>query len=281
MSLNEFGRNPFQEGCATAASAAAGCAKNNFSATGNNAVPRTAGEVGANRDDRRTIGGVRWEHEYDAETSSRFQFVIDDRDISQPTGTTSAVGDYLSYNAMADVTHRTLIAGLPATYLAGAFWNYLPVDSYTYLVAPDGNATLGKLQSNVRGSTTNFGARAREEVSLTDTVVVAAGITVERSLLEGSQRSYTYNPAGQALTERLVSADRSMTNVAPEVGLLWRPSREWQYRARIGTGYGTPQFTNLFVTSAGGPGNNTDLKSQENVGLRSRRRLDAGARASC
>jgi iron complex outermembrane receptor protein len=63
-----------------------------------------------------------------------------------------------------------------------------------------------------------------------------------------------------------VSADRTMTNVAPEVGLLWRPSSQWQYRARVGTGYGTPQFTNLFVTPDGTPGNNTDLKPQENVG---------------
>ena len=68
MSLDQWKENPFQKGCATAVNAALGCVTNNFSAT-NTApfVPQTAEEDGANRDDRRTIGGVRWEHEFDAE----------------------------------------------------------------------------------------------------------------------------------------------------------------------------------------------------------------------
>ena len=68
MSLDQWKENPFQKGCATAVNAALGCVTNNFSAT-NTApfVPQTAEQDGANRDDRRTIGGVRWEHEFDAE----------------------------------------------------------------------------------------------------------------------------------------------------------------------------------------------------------------------
>lgn len=267
MSLNQFLQNPFQEGCKTAAAAAPGCATNSFSATNTNPrVPQTAEEAGANRDDRRTIGGLRWEHDFDADTSGRVQFVIDDRNISQPTGTTSAVGDYLSYNVVSDLTHRTSVAGLPATYYVGAFWNYLPVDGYTYNVAPGGGGTLGNLQSNTKGSTTNFGARARVEVARAKGIIVTAGIGVERTLLEGSQNSFTYDATGAIVSQRTVSADRTMMNVAPEVGVLWRPSTEWQYRARVGTGYGTPQFTNLFVTPDGLPGNNTELKSQKNVG---------------
>ena len=90
MSLDQFKENPFQKGCATAVNAALGCATNNFSAT-NTApfVSQTAEQAGANRDDRRTIGGVRWEHEFDADTIGRVQYVIDDRNINQPTGTTS------------------------------------------------------------------------------------------------------------------------------------------------------------------------------------------------
>src|SRR4029079_14550379 len=37
-------------------------------------------------------------------------------------------------------------------------------------------------------------------------------------------------------------------------------------RGRVATGYGTPQLANLFVTSAGVAGNNTDLQSQTNLG---------------
>jgi iron complex outermembrane receptor protein len=270
-SLNQFKQNPFQKGCATSsvASMAAGCVANSFSATGTsgNVVSQTAEQAGAGRDDRRTIGGVRWEHAFDAATTGQIQLVVDDRNISQPTGTTSAIGDYLSYNVISGVTHRTTLAGLPALGYFGAFWNYLPVDGKTYLVAPGGDAKLGNLQSEQTGSTTNFGARAREELKVTSDVSVVAGATVERTSLDGAQRGYVYNPNGSIKTTSFVSAERDMTNVAPELGLVYTPSREWQWRARVATGYGTPQFSNLFVTPEGQPGNNTELKSQSNVGF--------------
>lgn len=277
MNLNQFKQNPFQKGCATEATAAAGCVLTTYSATGNTspignvlpagAVKQTAEQAGANRDDRRTIGGFRWEHAFDAATTGQVQVVIDDRNISQPTGATSAVGDYLSYNVSTGITNRSLFAGLPTLSYLGAFWNYLPVDGKTYNVAPGGDAKLGLLQSGQVGSTTNFGARAREEVKLTEDVSVIAGATVERTNLDGTQRGFKYNTNGDITKVTIVSAERDMTNVAPELGVLYTPSREWQWRTRVGTGYGTPQFSNLFVGPDGLPGNNTDLKSQRNVGF--------------
>lgn len=269
MSLNQFKANPFQKGCATAATAADGCVTSKFSATGNSAsgVPQTAEQAGANRDDRRTIGGFRWEHAFDAATTGQVQVVVDDRNINQPTGTTSAVGDYLSYNVISGVTHRSTFAGLPTLGYLGAFWNYLPVDGKTFNIAPGGNAQRGLLQSEQTGSTMNVGARARQEVKLTDDVSVVAGATIERTSLDGSQRGYVYNTDGTIKKINFVSADRDLTNIAPEVGVVYAPSREWQWRARVGTGYGTPQFSNLFVGPDGQPGNNTDLKSQSNVGF--------------
>ncbi|MFA5958096.1 MAG: TonB-dependent receptor [Hyphomicrobium sp.] len=278
-SLKQFNQNPFQKGCATStpASIAAGCAANVFSATGNTsavngvlppgAVSQTAEQAGANRDDRRTVGGFRWEHAFDAATTGQVQVVIDDRNINQPTGTTSAIGDYLSYNVSSGVTRRSTFAGLPTLGYLGAFWNYLPVDGSTYNVAPGGNAKLGLLQSEQTGSTTNVGARAREEVKLTDDFSVVGGATVERTSLDGSQRGYVYNPNGSIKSVSFVSADRDITNVAPELGVVYTPTREWQLRSRVGTGYGTPQFSNLFITPGGVPGNNTELKSQTNVGF--------------
>ncbi|SFV32141.1 TonB-dependent receptor family protein [Hyphomicrobium facile] len=268
MNLNQFKQNPFQKGCATAATAAVGCATNNFSATGSGpVVKQTAEEAGANRDDRRTIGGFRWEHAFDAATTGQVQVVIDDRNINQPTGATSAVGDYLSYNVSTGLTKRSDFAGLPTLSYLGAYWNYLPVDGKTYNVAPGGNARLGFLQSEITGSTTNFGVRAREEVRIASDVAVIAGAAVERTYLNGGQTSFKYNADGDLTSTTIYSADRQMTNVAPEIGVLYTPSREWQWRARVGTGYGTPQFSNLFVTPEGKPGNNTDLKSQRNVGF--------------
>src|SRR5262249_49783915 len=151
---------------------------------------------GANRDDRRTIGGFRWEHAFDAATTGQVQLVVDDRNISQPTSTTSAIGDYLSYNIISGVTHRSNFAGLPTLGYLGAFWNYLPVDGKTYNVAPGGDARLGLLQSEQTGSTTNVGARAREEIKLTDDFSIVAGATVERTSLDGSQIGYIYNTDG-------------------------------------------------------------------------------------
>ncbi|CCB65666.1 MULTISPECIES: TonB-dependent receptor [unclassified Hyphomicrobium] len=268
-SLQQFRENPFQKGCQTAATAAEGCATNKFSGTGNTStgIAQTAEQAGAGRDDRRTIGGFRWEHAFDAATTGQTQVVVDDRNINQPTGTTSSVGDYLSYNVISGVTHRSTIAGLPTLGYLGAFWNYLPVDGKTFNVAPGGDAQRGLLQSEQTGSTTNVGARARQEVKLTDDVSVIAGATVERTSLDGSQRGYVYNADGTINKINFVSADRDLTNIAPEVGVLYAPSREWQWRARVGTGYGTPQFSNLFVTPEGLPGNNTELKSQTNVGF--------------
>ncbi|WP_244437588.1 TonB-dependent receptor family protein [Hyphomicrobium denitrificans] len=260
-SLNQFKANPYQKGCETAATAAPGCVTNNFFG-----VPQTAEQAGANRDDRRTIGGFRWDHAFDAATTGQVQVVIDDRDINQPTGSTSAVGDYLSYNVIAGITNRSTIAGLPARAYLGAFWNYLPVDGQSFLVAPSDSSMADRLQSETTGSTTNFGARAREEVKLTNDVAVVAGATVERTSLDGTQRSYTYDNSGTLASIRNVSVDREMTNIAPEVGVLYTPNNQWQFRARIGTGYGTPQFSNLFVTPDGQPGNNTDLKTQTNIG---------------
>lgn len=257
MSLNEFNANPFQKGCKTWATAAPGCAKSSFMG-----VNQTAEEAGANRDDRRTIGGVRWDHAFSASTTGQVQVVIDDRDISQPTGTTWALGDYLSYNVSAGISNTATFAGLPMRSYLGAFWNYLPVDAQTILLAPRGSVLSDRLQSDQVGSTENFGARARHEVKLTDDVAVIAGATVERTSLDGTQRSY--NASGVVM--QTVSVGREMTNIAPEIGLLYTPNDQWQFRARIGTGYGTPQFSNLFVDANGNPGNNTDIKTQSNIG---------------
>ena len=65
MSLKQFRHNPFQKGCETAVGAAPGCVTNGFSATNTSPrTPQTAEQAGANRDDRRTIGGIRWEHAF-------------------------------------------------------------------------------------------------------------------------------------------------------------------------------------------------------------------------
>ena len=112
LSLNQFNLNPFQARCATAAAAAAGCGTINLFANGFNGaqVAQTAAQAGLGRDDQRTILGTRWEHKFGPGTDWQIQFVVDDRNINQPTGTTSAVGDFLSYNVMSSIGAQVRLA---------------------------------------------------------------------------------------------------------------------------------------------------------------------------
>lgn len=262
-SLNQFYQNPFQQGCTTGATAAAGCGtvtlfNNGFNKSAGTDT-ETAEQAGLGRNDRRTIVGGRWEHDFDNQTTWRNQFVFDDRNISQPTGTTTSIGDYPSYNYISDVTRRGELFGMETTTYIGGFYNTLNWSGDTRNVMPGGNATLGSLTQNVLGEHTNYGLRAREELKLTQALIAIAGIGWETTHLKGTNTVYI--PATPS-----VIADRQFQNTAPEIALLYKLNSEWLFRARAATGYGTPQVGNLFVVASGAPGNNTDLNAQRNVG---------------
>jgi iron complex outermembrane receptor protein len=267
--LDQFYLNPFQRGCTTGGNLASGCATVPLFNNGFNGLttPNTATQAGLGRTDRRTIVGGRWEHDFNNTTTWRNQFVFDDRNISQPTGGTSAIGDFPSYNYMSDVTKRGEIFGLESTAYFGAFYNTLTASSDSRFVMPGGNATLGRLQSNTWSDTTNYGVRAREELKLTPQLTAIAGIGWETTQLKGINSAYNYgnspvpNPVITPTT-----ADRQFQNTAPELALLYKLNPEWLFRARVATGYGTPQVGNLFTLSDGRPGNNTGLQTQKNLG---------------
>jgi iron complex outermembrane receptor protein len=268
-SLNQFYQNPFQQGCATGATAAPGCVtvqlfNNGFNGTRDT---ETAVQAGLGRNDRRTIVGGRWEHDFDNTTTWRNQFVFDDRNISQPTGATSAIGDFPSYNYMTDITKRGEIFGMDSTTFVGGWYNTLVASSDTRNVMPGGNATLGLLQANTFSDTSDYGIRAREELKLTPGLTAVAGIGWESTRLKGVNTLYRYNTPNVAIaTPALTTADRRFENTAPELALLYRLNSEWQFRGRVATGYGTPQVSNLFVLSNGDFGNNTQLQTQKNLG---------------
>ncbi|KRR24409.1 TonB-dependent receptor [Bradyrhizobium retamae] len=268
LSLNQYYQNPFQQGCDMAG--IAGCASVNLLNNGFNGTrtPITAIQAGLGREDRRTIVGGRWEHDFDNTTTWRNQFVFDDRNISQPTGATSAIGDFPSYNYMSDVTKRGEILGMESTTYFGAFYNTLTASSDSRHVMPGGNARLGLLQSNTWSDTTNYGVRAREELKLTPNLTAIAGIGWETTHLKGINTSYAYNtPNVPTATPGVpIVADRQFQNAAPELALLYRLNPEWLFRARVATGYGTPQVGNLFVLPNGQNGNNTQLRTQKNIG---------------
>jgi iron complex outermembrane recepter protein len=268
-SLNQFYQNPFQQGCATGATAILGCGTVTLFNNGFNAAAgtdkETAVQAGLGRNDRRTIVGGRWEHDFDNTTTWRNQFVFDDRNISQPTGSTSAIGDFPSYNYMSDVTRRGEILGMDSTTFIGGWYNTLVASSDTRNVMPGGYGTLGRLSSNVFSDTSNYGVRAREELKLTPALTAVAGIGWETTNLKGVNTAYTYTGAAGVTTTALTTADSQFQNTAPELALLYKLNSEWLFRARAATGYGTPQVGNLFVLPSGLSGNNTQLTTQKNL----------------
>ncbi|MBV9457942.1 MAG: TonB-dependent receptor, partial [Bradyrhizobium sp.] len=230
-------------------------------------TPETAIAAGFGRDDRRSIVGARWEHDFDNTTTWRNQFVFDDRNINQPTGSTSSIGDFPSYNYMSDVTKRGELFGMDSTTFFGGWYNTLTDTSDTYNVMPGGNATLGLLQNRQFQSTTDYGVRAREELKLIPSLTAIAGVGWETTNLSGLNINYQYvTPNVPSPTLVPISAAPRFSNTAPELALVYKPDNEWQWRARVATGYGTPQISNLFALPGGAFGNNTQLKTQTNLG---------------
>lgn len=275
LSYNQYLANPYQQGCEQAATAAAGCGTISVLANGVNGrrIAQTAAEGDLARNDRRTIAGVRYEHDLSAGTTWRTQAVFDSRVVNQPTSATPFKGTLDSYNITSDVTNRGTIAGMEATSFVGVFYNYLDNQSYSFNKTPAGRNGFGAVTQTVFGDVRNMGARAREELALTPRLTLIAGIGGERSIIDVRQTAYAY-PVGASPTLTLVPVDRHFWNVAPEASLLWRATDAVALHARVGTGYGIPQSGALFVTAAGVPGDNATLKTQKNTGV------DLGAEAT-
>lgn len=266
LSLNQYRQNPYQKGCEALAGVA--CASVSVFANGatGTRVSLSAEQAGSQRHDRRTVVGARWEHLLDDQTTWRTQLVWDVKDIKQPTGATAAYGVTPSFILLSDVTRKSTLGGKPAIHFIGGSANFLNNNSQTFNVAPGGNATLGVLTATTYGHVSNLGMRAREEISLTPTITTSFGLGLERSTLLGRNTGYGFSATAAPTTTR-TDAERTMLNVAPEATLMIKPNRTVRVQARIGSAYGTPQVSNLFVTPDGVNGNNTQLKSQGNVGI--------------
>ncbi|MET0270628.1 MAG: TonB-dependent receptor, partial [Sphingomonas sp.] len=268
LSFNQYRANPYQRGCEAAAAAAPGCGTISVLANGVNGarIAQTAAEGDLARNDRRTIAGVRHEHDFSAETTWRTQGAFDSRVVNQPTSANPFKGTLDSYNITSDVTHRGRVLGMDAVSFVGLFYNYLDNQSFTFNKTPAGRNGFGAPLQTVFGDVRNMGARARAELDLTPDLRLAAGIGAERSILNVRQTGYVY-PIAAAPALTVIPALRRFTNVAPEASLTWQATRAARLHARVGTAYGIPQAGNLFVTAAGVPGNNADLRTQRSTGV--------------
>jgi len=266
-SLAQYRINPYQRGCTAAALAAPGCTTFNLFRNGafGATVPVTADEGGFGRNDRRTVVAARWEHDLDAFTTWRTQLGFDERNFNQPFYLTSSQGSYPSWNFLTDLTRKGDLFGLPATGYVALAYNTIDNHIATYNRAPYLGPRLGALIGDQEAAQSNFGGQARLELALSERLTGVLGVSAENTTITGRNLAYSYTASGT--TRALANADRSFLNVAPELALVYRPDETWALRGRVATGYATPAASNLFVTPAGLPGNNTQLQTQENLGF--------------
>ncbi|WP_409564810.1 TonB-dependent receptor family protein [Methylobacterium sp. J-026] len=266
-SLAQYRINPYQRGCATAASAAPGCTTFNLPRNGafGATVPVTADQGGFGRNDRRTVVAARWEHDIDAFTTWRTQLGFDERNFDQPFYVNAFLGSFPSWNAQSDVTRRGDLFGLPAVGYVALAYTTIDIHTPTYTLTPYAASRLGALIGVQDAGQSNLGGRARLELGLSDRWTGVLGLSAEGTSITGRNLVYSYAASGT--TRTVADADRSFLNVAPELALVYRPDEAWAFRGRVATGYTTPAASNLFVTPAGLPGNNTQLQTQHNLGL--------------
>ncbi|MCJ2089908.1 TonB-dependent receptor [Methylobacterium sp. E-005] len=266
-SLAQYRINPYQRGCAAAASAAPGCTTFNLFQNGafGAQVPVTADEGAFGRNDRRTIVAGRWEHDLDAFTTWRTQVGFDERNFNQPFYVNAFLGSFPSWNVMSDLTRRGDLFGLPAVGYVALAYSTIDNHTATYNRAPYGGPRLGALIGDQSAVQSNLGGRARLELALSDRWTGVLGFSAETTEITGRNLAYSYAASGT--TRTVAEADRSFLNIAPELALVYRPDESWALRGRVATGYATPAASNLFVTPAGLPGNNTQLQTQENLGF--------------
>lgn len=267
LSLNQYRANPYQKGCYDASNAATGCASVSLLVNGRYGAKEAMSPeaAGLGRFDRRTVVGLRWEHDFDSHTTWRNQFAYDQRHIDQPTSPTSFVGPYNSYNVSSDVTNQARIGGASLETFGGVSFDYLDYGYQTYNIMPLGGATRGAMSSESYGHQWNLGARFQEDWHFAPNWHVVVGLGGTYSDIGAMEAVYGYSIAGR--TQQDITANRFFFNLAPEGALIHTPSRDWTLHARVGTAYGTPSSSNLFITPQGQYGNNTQLKSQGSVGV--------------
>ena len=265
LSLVQFGLNPFQKGCSVPG-LASGCGTISVYANGMNGtkVLQTASQAGLGRTDERNIVGVQWTHAFDNDTSFRTLALFDDRNINQPTGATTAVGPYPSFAIMTEANQRGSIAGLSSLTTLGFSVNDEFINSYTYNIKPGGST--GLVTQTTFGNQLNVGVRAASQVDLADKWKSLLALGWGLGQIDATQTVYGYpTTGGTTLTN--IPALRTYSNVAPSASLIFEPTKEWSFYTRASTGFGTPAYSNLFVTPQGTFGNNTQLKPQTNVGF--------------
>ena len=186
-----------------------------------------------------------------------------DYDVKDINQTFSQISDNVNpnYKHYTDLRNEGRLGEMPLKSYVGFFANRMEQEGQTFENLADGQGTRGRLLANNRGYIDNIGGRFREDLEFVPKWTLTAGLGFEQSHVNVQTINYT---AG-AISSR-ANADRSYTNLAPEMALTWKPAEGYKHWIRGSTGYGIPGFGNLTRDPVTGlPGTNFDLKPQKNL----------------
>ena len=249
LSLNQWNADPWSAGTVS------------LSVAGGASRTVTAQQADQSRQDQRTIVGGRYSQQIADGTTATFTGAFDLKDIYQVFGTITD-NQNPNWNGMLDLVHEGTLFGMRAKHYVGGFLNYMHQDSSSLFNLGDSHGTSGALSAQTRGYILNAGGRAREELGFAPGWTLVLGLGGESSWVRGQLRNRTGSE-----TFTTVNVARAFTNIAPEGAVIYTPLDNVTTHLRVGTGYGIPNIGNLTTTSTGLPGNNTDLQSQQNVGV--------------
>ena len=166
--------------------------------------------------------GVRWEHDFDAQTTGKVQVLYDDRNINQPTGSTTALGDYPSVNVLADITRRGDLLGFDVTHFLQFSYNRLRYTGYSNNVVPFSNGFAGAETNKQDAMQSNIGGRAREEIRFDPFWTGVLGVGGEVTRIRAFSSNYTYTAAGAPAGIAIIPVDQAYGNIAPEAALRFK-----------------------------------------------------------
>ena len=262
LSLNQYAANPFQAGCANAAAPGCGTLSLFRNGISGSTVAVSPQQAGLGRFDRRSVTGLRWEHEAGERTTIRTQFTYDSLSIDQPNTATSTRGPFTSYDVSTSLDRHDVLFGRSLDTLAGLDFGYLDFGTRFYNLGPAGGGTLGALTQTQYGHQWNLGAHLQETVRLDPRWSAVLGLGGTYSDIGAVQDSF-----GNTVLTRAITANRFFFELAPEASVIYAPRQDLSLHGRVATAYGTPQPASLFVTPQGTFGNNTTLEAQTNLGL--------------
>jgi iron complex outermembrane receptor protein len=237
-------------------------------------VTQSPDETGFKSHTVRDFVGLRYEHDFDKDTTWRVQGVYNYIQVNQPNVPTAPVdGPSVALDFQTDLTTHVPIFGLQSRQWLNLFYTNTHFTNNAYWAIPYefGEGASGAIDYYQSAFASDMGFKFRDETALTKDLTAVVGVSSTWSKLWGYQDTISYvsylNPVPSTSQPSFYSAAHAYQNWAPEGVLTYRVSPDWTVKARYETGFATPQAGSLFTNSSGEPGNNTSLKPQTSQGF--------------